>query len=620
MRLASKISNRLRREIRHAAAFLRAKWGDTRPGERDVLMSWHRSPPPENLQGCVEEWLGSRPCLFGCDTPPVAEVPSVLQEAKRILAGKIIIFDQSCDLNSSNFWHEDPRTRQPWPADVHFTRFRIFHPSRDGITDIRRLWEAGRFGWALPLARAYAATGDPAYARAWCEHAESFIRANPPEFGPHWLNAMEVALRAIQWCQALSLFFRAPRSEFHAPNSLLPSLLAHGRYIRRYLEWTPRGRTNHYIADLVGLLTLSVFVPQFREAAECRRFATSELEREIEAQTTPENFHDEASTAYHHFVVELYTLVTALDREHHLGFSSRFCKRVEQMNETDMALCGPEDIDPRIGDDDSGALAVADWGTSSSKRSGSVSRRTSSVSFHSSDIYILRSEAISCHVACGPNGQQEVGGHAHNDKLSVVIRLQGREIVVDSGTFCYSADIAARDRFRSTAMHNTIMVDGQEQNPLEDWRMLQDRTRAKGLLWKDSANETVFQGEHSGYAEIGVIHRRTVRLDKRRPRLIFLDELEGRSEHSFDFYLHFAPWLTREEIRLENSRVELPGAEILFPGDPEKPPMELLDTFYSPIYGQQVPNLTLHLRIRTVGGWRLSWEMIGTRSFEKDRG
>jgi len=605
LKLAHKILNRLRREIRHAAAFARARMFDTQPDENDVLAAWHKHPP-SNLRACVEEWIAGKPCVFADDLKNSEDVRKVCGEADRLIDGPNLILQSPCSLKPPALWHCDPLTGQSWPAKVHFTRFRVFHPSRDGVTDIRRLWEVGRFGWALPLARAFSITGDPKYAKAWSDHAESFIKENPPEFGPHWLNAMEVSIRVIQWCRALTLFFRVPSAECRVPGGILPSLLAHGRYIRTHLEWTPQGRTNHYIADLVGLLAQSVFLPQFRESTEWRRFAIHGLTHEIETQTDTDGFHAEASTAYHHFALELYALTVAMDRQHHLDFPSRFHKRVRHMIETDMAIRGPENIDPRIGDDDSGTLLISDWGAHAARMPISAARRDApSHALRSSGIYILRSDALSCHVACGPNGQEGVGGHAHNDKLSVVIRLQEREIVVDSGTFCYSADTAMRDRFRSTAMHNTLMVDGREQNPLEDWRMLRDRTRAKELLWKDSSDETVFQGEHSGYQEIGVIHRRTITLDKRGSRLFFLDEWMGSGGHSIDFYLHFAPRLTREKIHLLNGRVGLADAEIIFP---EKTPLELLETVYSHVYGQQVPNLTLHLQARAADTWQLPWK------------
>ena len=642
MRLVHKIINRLRREFRHASAFLCARMFNTQPSEEDVLAAWQGRPA--SLDACMQEWSDGKPIVFADDTNPTAwNRDEILREADIVLQGRVQIFGEECDLTRPNRWHQDPLTRQAWPGDVHFTRYDVFHPAHDGVTDIRRLWELGRFGWAIPLARAYALTGDARYSDAWRNYVEDFIKKNPPEFGPHWLNAMEVALRAIQWSRALAIILNSPK-KLH-PSSLIlhPSLLAHARYIRNHLEWTPYGRTNHYIADLVGLLTIATFVPQFRESKEWRHLASKQLIHEMDAQTDADGFHAEASTAYHHFVVELYTLVEHLDRQHHLDFPPRFHERLKQMRETDASLRGPENLDPQIGDDDSGTLQISnlkfeisDSPASESRSSAlrvsdlkSLSRpggdqisnsaepssRTSdlksqisnlkSAALRSAGLYILRSDALSCHVACGPNGQEGVGGHAHNDKLSVVIRLRGRPMIIDAGTCCYSADIPTRNAFRSTAAHNTLMLDGKEQNPIEDWRMLRDRTHAHCDSWKDSETETTFCGEHQGYHHLGAIHRRSIQLDKKSHRLVILDEILGDGPHFMDFHLHLDPSLTRKNIRITPDRVTLPGAALIFP---RAPAPTLLDTLCSPVYGQQVANLTIHFRCQINGHWKLPWE------------
>jgi hypothetical protein len=621
VRLAHKVVNRLRREVRDAVAFAHARMFDTRPDADDVRNAWHRHPPPADLSSCVEEWLSSRPSVGTDDAVPATEVASAVQQAERVLAGDISVYGEPCRLQLPEAWRRDPWSRRIWPAEVHFTRFKVFHPSCDGRTDIRFLWEIGRFGWALPLARAFAATGRADLARAWATFAEGFIQNNPPEFGPHWLNAMEVAIRGIQWCRALTLFFSREaslpsewKSEKSVLAALLPSLLAHGRYIRSHLEWTSWGRTNHYIADLVGLLALGVFVPQFREAKEWKKFAVEHLASEIHVQTDADGFHAEASTAYHHFVLELYRLAAAIDRRHCVGLPPAFYERLHYMNEVDQILRGAEDRDPQIGDDDSGTLEIADCGstsltTLSDSRMGGLRigdlNLGGSYALHHAGLYILRCPEFSCHVVCGPNGQQGVGGHAHNDKLSVVIRLRGKPVIIDAGTSCYSADLARRDRFRSTALHNTVGVDGEEQNALRDWRKLHDRTHARCTAWRDTPSETFFSGTHRGYHHLGVAHRRTIQLDKRHRRLVVADELEGRGVHGYDFHLHFAPGLTRKDIQLENGRVRLPGSELIFPEDL---PFELIDTVCAPVYGQQIPNLCLHLHVRAHERWTFPWE------------
>ena len=55
-------------------------------------------------------------------------------------------------------------------------------------------------------------------------------------------------------------------------------------------------------------------------------------------------------------------------------------------------------------------------------------------------------------------------GHIHNDKLSVEVMIDGNYITRDPGTYVYTADPKIRDKFRSTRAHNTIYINGYEQN------------------------------------------------------------------------------------------------------------------------------------------------------------
>src|SRR5690606_1555715 len=98
-------------------------------------------------------------------------------------------------------------------------------------------------------------------------------------------------------------------------------------------------------------------------------------------------------------------------------------------------------------------------------------------------IYILRSERFSCAIACGPNGTGGTGTHGHNDKLGVEICLDGRLLVGDPGTGSYTGDPELPNRLRGTAAHSTVLVGGEEQQPLPVGRLfaLPEAARARSL-------------------------------------------------------------------------------------------------------------------------------------------
>ncbi|MBG0788793.1 MAG: alginate lyase family protein, partial [Anaerolineaceae bacterium] len=123
-------------------------------------------------------------------------------------------------------------------------------------------------------------------------------------------------------------------------------------------------------------------------------------------------------------------------------------------------------------------------------------------------LYLFRNDNYALSIRCGPIGQNGIGGHAHNDQLSLTLHVHGQPVIVDPGSYCYSSDPQTRMAFRSTASHNTLSVHGLEQNTISPpekmlFKMI-DLSRAKGEI----VDETTFTGAHWGF---GKGHTRSVR-------------------------------------------------------------------------------------------------------------
>ncbi len=93
-----------------------------------------------------------------------------------------------------------------------------------------------------------------------------------------------------------------------------------------------------------------------------------------------------------------------------------------------------------------------------------VDRNLKISAYPDSGIYILKSDRIHLTICAAPNGQEGFGGHAHNDKLSFELNLDGEDVVVDPGSYLYTPSQERRNQFRSVKSHSTIIVDGKEQN------------------------------------------------------------------------------------------------------------------------------------------------------------
>ncbi len=68
-------------------------------------------------------------------------------------------------------------------------------------------------------------------------------------------------------------------------------------------------------------------------------------------------------------------------------------------------------------------------------------------------LYLWRNDRTLIAFRCGPIGQNGQGGHAHNDQLAVTLEIDGIAWAKDPGTFVYTPDLTARNRYRSALAH-----------------------------------------------------------------------------------------------------------------------------------------------------------------------
>jgi uncharacterized heparinase superfamily protein len=158
----------------------------------------------------------------------------------------------------------------------------------------------------------------------------------------------------------------------------------------------------------------------------------------------------------------------------------------------------------------------------------------------------MRHDASHVIIDCGEVGMHGRGGHGHNDILSFELVLDGTRVLTDCGSYVYTASREWRNRFRSTAMHNTVQVDGAEINrfisPDDLWR-LRDDARPVDVCLRPSADHDYFQGAHTGYDREPhrIRHVREIVLDHEAPLVFLRDRLIGAGRHEFTWRFHFVP-------------------------------------------------------------------------------
>ena len=460
--------------------------------------------------------------------------------------------------------------RVPGPA------VKLFVPGADA----KAAWEVGRMQhlWRFAQARWLADTAEERsqWARAFMESVRQFRADCPAGYGVQWSVAMEVSARAMHIAMAFAYVQDDPVIDPGFVAELFDLLEEHCLYIEEHLEETGAIRTNHYAADLVGLVVVGALFPELPRARVWLRSYGARLWDEIPRQCRADGTHFESSMGYQRLIGELFLAAILAARaggapaprevEHavaglfrSLGDTLKPSGNIPQLGDLDS--CRGLPLMPRTPLDCGylPALGAAILGDPTLKLAGApcpvevawllgpsgfarfdrlpAQARAGNAVLPDAGVGILRAgDAYLC-LTAGPNGQGGTGGHAHNDKNGVELSFGALDLIVDRGTFVYARDPAERNARRGTAGHSTVQVDGKEQNRIVPGRLfaLPDRTRARVLSVTASGGDQgggVAVGEHHGYQKLGVLHRRTAALLP--DAAAFTDELNGEGEHAFD--------------------------------------------------------------------------------------
>jgi hypothetical protein len=147
---------------------------------------------------------------------------------------------------------------------------------------------------------------------------------------------------------------------------------------------------------------------------------------------------------------------------------------------------------------------------------------------------IMASGAVQLVIKAGPFGEGS-GGHSHSDVLSLTARVGCRQILIDPGTFTYVADPRERNRFRGSAAHNTVRIDGRDQAiPGGPFRW-NDKPAVKVREWATAADRDYLD---ASCAYGGFTHRRRVVFVK-PATVIVLDTVDGPpGDHTVEQFWH----------------------------------------------------------------------------------
>ncbi len=561
---------------------------------------------------------------------------AVIAGADRVLAHEFDLLGSGpTTLGSRLPWRKDFKSGGDWPLDFCT---KINYGEAHGPADVKVPWELSRSQHVTRLGQAYWLTGDDRYAAEFVAEVVDWLGENPYAYGVNWVCAMDVALRAVSWMWGFHYMSDAPACrDRRFRTAFLRALYMHAEFILTYLERADVNG-NHYLCDGVGLVFLGTF---FRGAGRARRWLAvgrEIVEEEIFRQTTPDGVDFEQSTAYHRLVLECFLTGYLLLQRHGLDVRQECRDRLERMCEFVQAYTKPDGRAPLIGDADDGRVQVLGlpgangvndhryllstaavlFGRGDFKRSAArcwdetfwlvgpeacaqfdalpVAPPAASTAFREGGVYVLRAPAVGTHmiVDCADVGMNGRGGHGHNDILGFELFMGGCNLVTDCGAYVYTTSHEWRNRFRSTAFHNGVQVDGEEVNrfvaPYALWQLHNDAVPS-GASLACGTDADVFRGSHRGYERLAapVSHTRECVVEKGAPRVLVRDRLDGSGEHRLTWRFHLDPAVTAE-THGRAVRLSCGSSEFWLRSDlPAAFTLSLEPGWVSPSYGVKVP-------------------------------
>jgi hypothetical protein len=424
--------------------------------------------------------------------------------------------------------------------------------------DTVQVHRAHHFAFAVQLARAQAygaATGPTLKALVG-----SWLTATAGrEESPAYLSPLMAVHRACAITWTLAFLGGANERDAELEFDLLRVLLADARFVHARLGTSVAN--NHLLGDAFLMVYLGMLYPEFEEAAAWRRDGEPLFLRELERQVYDDGTSFEHSVHYHEFVCEMVTGIVLLARRNGVALPPWVLERHRRMLEFQAALGGPEARAEPIGDavehhlfpldafDGVGAashreilLALYDSGFPASTSqapglergawllggahaaSGAARRDAGPFEYPKGGFVVFPDAALDGCLTfrTGPTPDLPCNsGHMHADLLSVYLRLRGRPLIVEAGTYTYRSEKHRwsehepewRAHFLGPSAHNGLCIAGHDplgRKPGDfPWGELKSRVQARrlasgaGLSWAEAT--VTGDTPYAGHAR-GVVH------------------------------------------------------------------------------------------------------------------
>lgn len=445
---------------------------------------------------------------------------------------------------------------------------------RDNLAgeDIKMVWEPARLGWVFTLGRAYILSREERYAQTCLSHLKRFLQANPPGYGPNWASGQEVALRIPALLFVLQVFQSSSSWLNEDRRFLISSILTHARRIPPTFIYARAQNNNHLISEALGLYLVGVLLPEWPESKRWRDIGWRWLNWAFQHQITSSGCYVQNSHNYHRLMLQLALLFVRASAIEGCDLPDltreRLKMAVHWLWERMDARSGGV---PNYGHNDGsnilpfGSRSFMDYRPTlqAAGQCFGQGRPLPSGPWDELSLWLGVKEGPSqdfprITLSPGivkPSGQSSwammYGGSckgriAHADFLHVDLWSHGINLLLDAGTYAYNLPSPWNNGLARTLVHNTLVVDGQDQLQHLS-KFLWSKGGKVRFLGHLSVPEQRWTAFHDGYTRFGVVHRRS---------LVWLGEGQwevtdeilpvnrrGSAQQQYQFDLH---WLIRD--------------------------------------------------------------------------
>ena len=556
----------------------------------DSALVWWRARAERFFSGPAQiERL--RPALGNIvDEARWQECVTALVEA--LLRGRMLLFHHHLvDVGWPVDFHRDPLHDVTWPVGQSRRSYRQFDPR---YKDLKCLWEASRFQVAFLLARAGARDPSAPVGDLFWQLVEDWDRQNKFGTSAQWVCGQEATFRLMSWLFAACAFVDAPNAQAERYHRLSELAYLTGRLIEDNIVYARSQKNNHAISEAVGLWTLGLMFPELRRSARWRQWGRRVICDEVARQIQPDGSYVQHSLNYHRLMLDDLLWALQLGKLHGDGLPeirSLMGKALDWL----LAMIEPSSGRvPNYGPNDGAQvlpLSTCDYidfrpVAQAAQFALRAPRAFPPGPWDEQMIWLCpeaggagAEESRSATAKQRPQFEAPDGGyyttsgarswlftriHSYRDRpcqadmLHVDLWYGSVNVFRDGGSFQYYCEQPWQHFFESTAGHNTVEVDAQDQMERGPSFLWFRWTQAKRLAYAFSLDgrATFVAGEHYGYRPLPgrMVHRRSIL--RIVDSYVIVDDLLGAGSHELTLRWRLAPLEWRCETDVWQAVVE----------------------------------------------------------------